>query len=485
MITGFLASNIKACNTKGIDIKPITILMGENSSGKTSFLQALSLLTVNKILGNDIKKIKYNNPFHKLGTTSKFKNKENIVILGFEFKDKNDLKYNITCFYNNELSDDYGYLNQVILNYEKFKERIFFNYEKGKYIITLDKIIDGKENLFTEKIIKDGNINRIFFKTDFKTLKLYHYPQELEEEIIKNYKNFNKLEENLKDIFSILDEHINSIKHISKIQEIITYYNYNSDYIGYNAEKYKDIAKYLKDTIFLKKAIKNIFNYDLDNIDIFGNFYLNQKIKVDIMKKYYNKFFYLKDYMLFNSTNELSVLSENDKLFLLKDNKRIELIKIDDELYKYYETQSLGLDMFGSSINNLIPILTQFAKNREHPEKYNITIVEEPELGLHPQAQAKLVETLFGEDDYYKTQTTILETHSSHIVNKLRYLIYQGKIKPEEVVIYYKKQDNDEFIQINIDKFGQFDRDFPKDFYDATLANLLEMKRAKRKNASS
>ena len=61
MLIGFGANNIKACNLDDpIEIKPITILMGQNSSGKTSFLQAMSLLTMNKILGNDIKRIKYN-----------------------------------------------------------------------------------------------------------------------------------------------------------------------------------------------------------------------------------------------------------------------------------------------------------------------------------------------------------------------------------------------------------------------------------------
>ncbi|MDQ7046135.1 MAG: AAA family ATPase [Sulfurovum sp.] len=89
MIIGFGAKNIKACNVeKPLDIKPITIFMGENSSGKSSFLQAMSLLSMNKILGNDIKRVKYDNPFHQLGKVDEFKSRDNHVYLHFKFKDK-------------------------------------------------------------------------------------------------------------------------------------------------------------------------------------------------------------------------------------------------------------------------------------------------------------------------------------------------------------------------------------------------------------
>ncbi|MFK5976514.1 MAG: DUF3696 domain-containing protein [Sulfurovum sp.] len=489
MIIGFGAKNIKACNIEELlDIKPITIFMGENSSGKSSFLQALSLLSMNEILGNDIKRIKYNNPFHKLGKVYEFKSKDNHVYLSFKFKDKQKNIYDISFFYNNDIkSDDYGYLNNIMIYTKHTKQNLSIVYAKGDYFIYLDSLIGEDNKKYFSKTILD-NSTKILFKTDFDSLQLDSYPKEIEDEIIKHIEAFKKLEELLKDIFEILKDNISSIQHISRVKEIITHYNYSSDYIGYNGEKYKDIAKDLENTVFLEKAIKNIFNYNLDKIDEFGNCYLNQKTQVQIFKKRQdNKYYYFKNLGL--SENPLKVKEIDNKIFLIKEDEEIELLKVNEESnlisYSYHEDISLGLDMFGSSVSNIIPALTQFAKNRENPEKYNLTIIEEPEIGLHPQAQAKLVETLFGEDDYYKTQTTILETHSEYIVNKLRYLVYKGKIKPEEVVIYYKQQDNDEFIQINIDKFGQFDRDFPKNFFDVTLNELLEMKRAKRKNVSS
>lgn len=469
MIVGFGAMNIKACNiNKPIEIKPITILMGENSSGKSSFLQAMSLLSMNKILGNDIKRIKYNNPFHKLGRIDEFKSKDNHVDLFFKFKDKKENSYNVYFLYNNDTkSDDYGYLSGIFI---KYKETLTITYRNDKYFISLESLItEDNREYFSKTIIEESQ--EIWFKTEFKSLQLDSYPKVIEVEVIKHLEEFKKLEEPLKDIFQVLEDNISAIKHISRVKEIITHYNYSSDYIGYNGEKYKDIAKDLKDIDFLEKAIKNIFNYKLDKIDEYGNCYLNQKITVEIWKNNENNKFYFNLDDLLQNINYLDI-------------KEIELKKIkevdDFILYQYYENKSLGLNMFGSSVSNIIPTLTQFAKNRETPEKYNITIVEEPELGLHPQAQAKFVETLFGMDDYYKTQTTILETHSEHIVNKLRYLVYKGKVEPEEVVIYYKTKDKDEFDKIEIDKKGMFkteleNNEFPQGFYDATLDEMFEI----------
>ena len=82
MITKFGCKNIKAIKDfDSIEIRPITIIMGENSSGKSSMLQALSLLNVNKTFGNNIQRIKYNNPFSQLG--------DNEVIFSFDITEQN------------------------------------------------------------------------------------------------------------------------------------------------------------------------------------------------------------------------------------------------------------------------------------------------------------------------------------------------------------------------------------------------------------
>lgn len=109
----------------------------------------------------------------------------------------------------------------------------------------------------------------------------------------------------------------------------------------------------------------------------------------------------------------------------------------------------------------------------------NIFIVENPEIHLHPKAQSKLA-------DFFVFLVNagvqvVIETHSEHFINKLRYNTYKKKIKAEDTNIYYKPSTKEKFINIKIDNNGHFtDKDgqkteFPQSFFDATLSELLEM----------
>jgi predicted ATPase len=109
----------------------------------------------------------------------------------------------------------------------------------------------------------------------------------------------------------------------------------------------------------------------------------------------------------------------------------------------------------------------------------DMVIVENPEVHLHPKAQAGL-------GDFFcfiarAGVQVIVETHSEHFINKLRYEIYRSEISTDEVVIYYKKDIQGRFDKIDINKNGHFVNgsgqivDFPKGFFDSTLAELLEI----------
>lgn len=103
----------------------------------------------------------------------------------------------------------------------------------------------------------------------------------------------------------------------------------------------------------------------------------------------------------------------------------------------------------------------------------NVIMVENPEIHLHPGAQARL-------GDFFAFIANagiqlIIETHCDHLINKLQYLVYKKKFETEKVVIYYKKGITDSFEKIQLNKEGRFDPEFPNGFFDATLAELLEM----------
>ena len=69
----------------------------------------------------------------------------------------------------------------------------------------------------------------------------------------------------------------------------------------------------------------------------------------------------------------------------------------------------------------------------------------------------------------------IIETHCDHLINKLQYLVFKKKFESDKAIIYYKKGIVDPFEKIQLNKYGRFEPEFPDGFFDATLAELIEM----------
>ncbi|CAA6810999.1 MAG: Unknown protein [uncultured Sulfurovum sp.] len=109
----------------------------------------------------------------------------------------------------------------------------------------------------------------------------------------------------------------------------------------------------------------------------------------------------------------------------------------------------------------------------------HILIIENPEIHLHPKAQSKLAD-FFVLLEKAGIQV-IVETHSEHLINKLRYNVYKKKLASDNIVIYYKSSIQKNFGKISINKNGHFiddkmnEIDFPSGFFDSTLSELLEI----------
>ena len=112
-------------------------------------------------------------------------------------------------------------------------------------------------------------------------------------------------------------------------------------------------------------------------------------------------------------------------------------------------------------------------------KKDDLFLIENPEIHLHPKAQSRLGE-FFAYVAHAGIQL-IVETHSEHLINKVRYQIYNSDLEDNEAVIYYKPSIRDDFIQLFIDKNGKYSDGkgthvmFPSGFFDSTLQDLLEI----------
>lgn len=103
----------------------------------------------------------------------------------------------------------------------------------------------------------------------------------------------------------------------------------------------------------------------------------------------------------------------------------------------------------------------------------DVIMIENPEIHLHPAAQSRLGE-FFAFIANAGIQL-IIETHCDHLINKLQYLVFKKKFDSENTIIYYKKGIVDPFEKIQLNRYGRFEPEFPDGFFDATLAELIEM----------
>lgn len=113
-------------------------------------------------------------------------------------------------------------------------------------------------------------------------------------------------------------------------------------------------------------------------------------------------------------------------------------------------------------------------------KKGDLIFLENPEIQLHPKAQAHLA--IFLTFMASKGIQIIVETHCEHLINKLAYLVYEGDISSEEVILHYKADVDKDFVSIKINEDGKFTNlngdvtGFPLGFFDATLDDLMQMR---------
>ena len=116
----------------------------------------------------------------------------------------------------------------------------------------------------------------------------------------------------------------------------------------------------------------------------------------------------------------------------------------------------------------VLPVLMQCLLAR--PDE-SIVIIEQPELHLHPRLESQLA-------DFFllcakQGRQIVVETHSEHLINRLRLRIAEDKSNSVQdmVKILYAEQENDEthFNEALIDSYGGLANEWPRDFLDLNL----------------
>ncbi len=143
----------------------------------------------------------------------------------------------------------------------------------------------------------------------------------------------------------------------------------------------------------------------------------------------------------------------------------------------------------GFGISQVLPIVTQIIRSSFWSQKYimgkeihgETICIEQPELHLHPAAQADLAD-LFVDCvlESNNGKRVVIETHSEHLIRKLQVLIADknNMFTNEMIKIYYVDKDEQGVASVEEMKIlpnGKFQKRWPSGFFDKAHELAMEL----------
>lgn len=397
----YYIDNFRGLQNQVIDLKKVNFLVGENSTGKSSLIKAISLLSDFRFWMNG----ELITEDFELGVFEDILSAENtrdFFSLGVILDDQKAI--NIMCFFNDE-------------GLPKLKKQIFF---VNKIMIVISR--ENKTNKISYKIVRNVNINfdsvneiiDYTLSKDFKKIKEFSVPAEYPANAPLYYCLQFLLNENneLKNIFKKGREnifmHMREYMYVAPIRA-----KPQSIYVGtkasFNAEG-SQTPYIIRDAIKAKsKGIEAIRSFGQES----GMF----------------------DDVVTSVFGDKEVAPFELKVKKGKNEFRISSV--------------------GYGVSQILPIIVDMLFSNAQ-----IMLIQQPEVHLHPKAQAAFGKFLYEMSKVKKQTTYIVETHSDYIIDRFRYC---EKIDKEKVSsqVYFSKNDtrHNQIQVIPINNDGKYNED--------------------------
>lgn len=134
----------------------------------------------------------------------------------------------------------------------------------------------------------------------------------------------------------------------------------------------------------------------------------------------------------------------------------------------------------GFGISQVLPVLVECF----YAPANSIILMEQPEIHLHPRAQAFLADVMIDvinarEDGHDRNIQLIIETHSEHFLRRLQRRIAEDAVKKEQVAAYFADVSRTSAIldELRLDMFGNIEN-WPKDFFGDEMEDITEQSKA-------
>ncbi|SDY18403.1 Protein of unknown function [Variovorax sp. YR634] len=140
------------------------------------------------------------------------------------------------------------------------------------------------------------------------------------------------------------------------------------------------------------------------------------------------------------------------------------------ELIVHRDGAACNLRDVGIGVSQVLPVLVV-----AHFAPAGSTIMlEEPEIHLHPLAQSVLAELFVTISRQRKVQF-VVETHSEHLFRRMQTLIAKQQVKPDQVAMYFVERDRKaaKLRELLLDEFGRV-KNWPEGFFGDALGETRE-----------
>jgi hypothetical protein len=140
--------------------------------------------------------------------------------------------------------------------------------------------------------------------------------------------------------------------------------------------------------------------------------------------------------------------------------------------------ENINLAAMGSGVSQLVPVVVQTVMT---PPKGCI-IIEQPEIHLHPAAQASLGDLFV--QSAKRNRQLIIETHSEHLVLRIRRRIAEGKLSPDKVRFFFvdKYKRKTRVRHLPIKSNGHFKR-WPAGFFEEGYKEAMALAMAQDRDS--
>lgn len=500
--------NLRSLKDTGFqEIRSLTFLLGQNSSGKSTFLRSFPLLRQSVETKTKGPILWYGSyvDFGDFKTALWDKNEDKTIEFSFDFELNRERN---ARFY-------YGGINTLLNNIRKYKKyQIFVKLNSDKNNSTYASELKIIVNDF-EIIIKiDQNQNVEIFVDDCQVkaenLKAYNLMNSLIPQIVRVLKDRTYIgDQNYlkKDVYQ-------NIKDISKteyadetINKLLYTFNFDSNEQLLNSIKKSDakrFSKNIKDICLSSPVFKELKGLMLASCLPYFLSAIDQHLS-DIFKtvsyiapvrasadRYYRPQELSIDEVDFQGKNLALVLanfseSEKNKFkrWCLKNfdfYPEANLTGGNISIYVNFKQDNSSANFkhniidLGFGFSQILPIITQIwnsieNNNSRQRRTTKIFVIEQPELHLHPKLQSRFIDALINVLSFCKSKDMdikfIIETHSETIINTTGNRIYSKKLSADDVniLLFERKENFTDIIQAGFTKEGLL-LNWPYGFFD-------------------